>query len=286
MPSGCRTEPDRQAVTAPTSCWSGLRRLGLAGLVLLAGLAHADIWGYVDGQGVAHFADTRLDARYELFSRSGQSFQSEGAGEVLRPLSVPSAPPRLMAFFEVSPGYKQVRHLLREAALAYGLDYELLQAVIAAESGFDASAVSPKGAVGLMQIRPATAQRYGLVADARASVEKKLTDPRTNIRLGARHLSALKTQFGDDMALVLAAYNAGEGAVLRAGRRVPDFRETQSYVRTVQQLYTVLKPPPVVDLAQTSRRVRTVLAGGALGRGNALPETLPQLAAGTGPAVD
>ncbi len=260
-----------------------LRQLTLVAALLLAGAAQADIWGYVDGQGIAHFADTRLDERYELFSRSGQGFASDAAGTAqtaaapaaLRPLSVPGAPPRLMAFFEVSPGYKQVRHLLREASLAQGLDYELLKAVIAAESGFDAGAVSPKGAVGLMQIMPATAQRYGVVADARATVEKKLTDPRTNIRLGARHLRTLLDQFDGDTTLMLAAYNAGEGAVVRAGRRVPDFRETQSYVRTVLQLYAILKPPPAVDLAQTSRRVRTVLAGGAVGRGNTVPQALP-----------
>lgn len=262
-----------------------LRLFTLALAMLLAGAAQADIWGYVDTQGVAHFADTRLDERYELFSRADQSFASD-ASVPARSLSVPSAPPRLMAFFEVSPGYKQVRHLLREASLAQGLDYELLKAVIAAESGFDAGAVSPKGAVGLMQIMPATAQRYGLVADARATVEKKLTDPRTNIRLGVRHLRMLLDQFDGDTALTLAAYNAGEGAVLRAGRRVPDFRETQSYVRTVLQLYAILKPPPAVDLVQTSRRVRTVLAGGAVGRGNTVPPALPQPGSPTTTVLD
>jgi soluble lytic murein transglycosylase-like protein len=240
----------------------------LCGLLLFSQqLAHADIWGYIDDKGVAHFAAERLDTRYELFSRSGQNLQvgrtDAGQAEALRPVSVPTVPPKLIAFFEVSPSYKQVKHLLREAASQYRVDYELLQAVIATESGFDAAAVSPKGAVGLMQIMPATAQRYGVAGDRKMPVEQKLADPRTNIRVGARYLRDLLAMFPGQLELALAAYNAGEGAVLRAGSRVPNYRETQSYVRTVLQLYTVLKPP-------TPLRVRMELAGGAAGRSNML----------------
>lgn len=252
-------------------------------LLLLCGLllfsqqsAHADIWGYIDEQGVAHFAAERVDVRYELFSRSGQSLQvgrtEAGKGEALRPVAVPTVPPKLIAFFEVSPSYKQVKHLLREAATQYRVDYELLQAVIATESGFDAAAVSPKGAVGLMQIMPATAQRYGVAMEHKIPLEKRLTDPRTNIRVGARYLRDLIAMFPGQLELALAAYNAGEGAVLRAGSRVPNYRETQSYVRTVLQLYAVLKPP---SLRQTPLRVRMELAGGAAGRGNMLVAAQP-----------
>lgn len=245
-----------------------LAALMLCGLLLFSQqLARADIWGYIDDKGVANFATERLDNRYELFSRSGQNLQvgraAPGAGEALRPVSVPTVAPKLIAFFEVAPSYKQVKHLLREAASQYRVDYELLQAVIATESGFDAAAVSPKGAVGLMQIMPATAQRYGVAGDAKIPVEKKLTDPRTNIRVGARYLRDLMAMFPGQLELALAAYNAGEGAVLRAGSRVPNYRETQSYVRTVLQLYAVLKPP-------TPLRVRMELGGGAAGRGNML----------------
>jgi soluble lytic murein transglycosylase-like protein len=245
----------------------------LCGVLLFSQqLARADIWGYIDDQGVAHFAAERLDARYELFSRSGQSLQAgltaPGAGGALRPVAVPTVPPKLIAFFEVSPSYKQVKHLLREAAHDYRIDYELLQALIATESGFAASAVSPKGAVGLMQIMPATAQRYGVAGDRKTPVEQKLADPRTNIRVGARYLRDLIAMFPGQLELALAAYNAGEGAVLRAGSRVPNYRETQSYVRTVLQLYAVLKPP-------TPLRVRMELAGGAAGRSNMLAAVLP-----------
>lgn len=241
-------------------------------LLLLAGVllflqrpARADIWGYIDDKGVAHFAAEALDERYELFSRSGTRLE---AGGTLRPLAVPIVPPKLIAFFEVSPSYKQVKHLLREAAQHNRIDYELLQAVIATESGFDATAVSPKGAVGLMQIMPATAQRYGVAGDPRTPVEKKLAEPRTNIRVGARYLRDLLALFPGQPELALAAYNAGEGAVQRAGNRIPPYRETQNYVRTVMQLYAVLKPPTLRPVAM---RTRLELAGGASGRGNMLP---------------
>ncbi|MCJ0762687.1 lytic transglycosylase domain-containing protein [Variovorax sp. CYS-02] len=249
----------------------------LAGLGLLSILqqpAHADVWGYVDEKGVAHFAAEREDERYELFFRGDESFDTaqgvapgaaaRGAGTP-RAVSVPTAGPRLIAFFEVSPSYKAIKHVLREASDLHKIDYELLQALIATESGFDTGAVSPKGAVGLMQIMPATAQRYGVQGDRTAPVEKKLTDPRINIRAGARYLSDLIAMFPGRLELALAAYNAGEGAVQRAGNQIPNYKETQNYVKTVMQLYTMLKPPSMMS---TPRRVRMELPGSVPGRGN------------------
>jgi len=116
----------------------------------------------------------------------------------------------------------------------------LLQAVIATESGFVASAVSPKGAVGLMQVMPATAQRYGLTSDGGGTVAAKLTDPKTNIHTGARYLRDLVNLFPGQLELAVAAYNAGEGAVQRAGNKIPNFKETQNYVRSVMHLYNRL----------------------------------------------
>ena len=201
---------------------------------------------------------------------------------------MPTAPPKLLAFFEVSPSYKQVKHHLREASNRHGIDYELLQALIATESGFDARAVSPKGAVGLMQIIPATAERYGVSGDARTPVQQKLTDPRTNIRAGSRYLRDLINMFPGQLELALAAYNAGEGAVQRAGNRIPNYRETQNYVRTVMQLYTMLKPPEVLAERRAPTRVRMQMAapvggvhgstapvGGAVGRGNMIAPLAP-----------
>ncbi|KQT11141.1 lytic transglycosylase domain-containing protein [Ramlibacter sp. Leaf400] len=238
--------------------------------------AQADVWGYVDPKGVAHFATEKVDERYELFFRGGERFDTaEGLPRqepTPRPVAVPSrSASRLVAFFEVSPAYKQVKHHLREVSRAENIEYELLQALIATESGFDAAAVSPKGAIGLMQVMPATAQRYGLAADAKLTLHRKLADPRTNLRTGARYLRYLLDLFPGQLELALAAYNAGEGAVIRAGHRIPDYPETQNYVRTVLQLYTLLKPPAAVRDPRSPARVRMELPGGAAGRGNLPP---------------
>jgi soluble lytic murein transglycosylase-like protein len=252
----------------------------------LSPAARADVWGYVDEKGVAHFAAEKVDERYELFFRGGESFDTARGIGTPRPVTVPTAATKLIAFFEVSPGYKQVKHHLREASEKHGIDYELLQALIATESGFDADAVSPKGAIGLMQIIPATAERYGIKGDKATPIEKKLADPRTNIRTGARYLHDLIRMFPGRLELALAAYNAGEGAVQRAGNRVPNYRETQNYVKTVMHLYGVLRPPAALGGGRAPQRVRMELPGaapgapqgGAVGRGN-LPAPLAPAAA-------
>lgn len=206
--------------------------------------ARAEVWGYVDDRGVAHFAAEKLDERYELFFRGGESFDTAGGVQTPRSVAVPTRSlTKLHAYFDISPKYKQVKHHLREASHEHGVEIELLQALIATESGFDPQAVSPKGAVGLMQIMPATAQRYGVNADRKAPIAQKLTDPRTNVRTGTRYLRDLIRRYPGQLDLALAAYNAGEGAVQRAGNRIPNYRETQNYVKTVMQLYGMLKPP-------------------------------------------
>jgi hypothetical protein len=247
--------------------------------------AHAaDIYGYVDDRGVAHFAPEKLDERYQLFLRGGQSFDTaDGIGPLSRGRGgridgkVPRASQTLLALFEASPSYKPAQGALREAAKRHAIDYELLQALIATESGFDAQAVSPKGALGLMQLMPATAQRYGVRADKRGSLEKKLFDPRVNIAAGSRYLSDLIEMFPGDIELALAAYNAGEGAVQRAGNKIPNYRETQNYVKTVLQLYAYLKPSAGAGRGgKAPGRVRMELApqrGGAIGRGNLPPDS-------------
>jgi len=247
--------------------------------LLLAAPAQAEVWGYVDAKGVAHFSTGQLDERYELFFRGDESFDTSRTGkaprgnvETARAVAVPTAPAKLLAFFDVSPSYKQVKHHLREASKDQGIDYELLKALIATESGFDARAVSPKGAVGLMQIMPATAERYGVTGDTRTPVDRKLADPRTNIKTGTRYLRYLLDLFPGRLELALAAYNAGEGAVQRAGNRVPNYPETQNYVKTVMQLYGMLKPPS--NLRSPGRIRMELPVGGAIGRGN-LPAAAP-----------
>lgn len=241
----------------------------------------ADIFGYIDSKGVAHFASEKLDERYQLFFRGGQSFDTaNGIGPMGRGRKgaidgkVPQASQTLLALFEASPSHKVAKSALRDASRKHDIDYELLQALIATESGFDAQAVSPKGALGLMQVMPATAQRYGVAADKRASIEVKLFDPRINIATGSRYLRDLIAMFPGQIELALAAYNAGEGAVQRAGNKIPNYRETQDYVQTVLQLYAYLKPSAALGRGKGPSRIHmemTVPKGGALGRGNMPP---------------
>lgn len=258
-------------------------------VALLMGLsalpALASVWGYVDARGVAHFSTEKLDERYELFFKGGESFSTEKSDKSsLKPIgknavnaySLPAgvvhAPTKLLAYFDVSPNYKAVKHLLKDAAQMHGIDYELLQALIATESGFDTFAVSPKGAVGLMQLMPPTAERYGVKADKKTPIEKKLTDPKTNIKAGASYLRDLIKMFPGQLELAVAAYNAGEGAVQRAGNKIPNYPETKNYVKTVMQLYGHLKPPEVVlEARKTSGRVRMEMMGGNTGRSNMPP---------------
>jgi soluble lytic murein transglycosylase-like protein len=120
--------------------------------------------------------------------------------------------------------HSAIGSIVRDVAREVAVPAPLLHAVIATESGYDVRAVSPKGAQGLMQLMPATAQRFG-VADP--------FDPRDNVRGGALYLKWLLELFGGDLELALAAYNAGENAVIRAGYRVPPYDETQRYVPRV-----------------------------------------------------
>jgi soluble lytic murein transglycosylase-like protein len=121
---------------------------------------------------------------------------------------------------------------VRAAAARNGLDPLLVHAVIRAESGYNPRAVSPKGAAGLMQLMPQTARRY-TVSDR--------FDPEMNLDGGVRYLRHLLGMFAGDISLALAAYNAGENAVLRSGARVPDYPETLAYVRRVRGLYDSLR---------------------------------------------
>lgn len=118
--------------------------------------------------------------------------------------------------------------LIDAAALAVGLDPSLVKAVIQVESGYNPEAVSPKGAVGLMQLMPATAARYGVT---------NATEPMANIQGGTRYLADLLKLFDNDLSLALAAYNAGENAVLRYGKKIPPFSETQNYVKKILAIY-------------------------------------------------
>ncbi len=239
--------------------------------------ARAGLWAFVDAQGVTHFAAEQVDARYTLFFKGNDLTRLDlGARPAAPAARAPSQPvPRRFAGLDESRGYKAVQRHIQAAARAHAVDYGLIKAVIAAESGFDPAAISPKGAVGLMQLLPTTAAQYGVAADppgrpgAGRSVEQKLTDPRTNILAGTRYLAYLLKLFQGDTELAVAAYNAGEGAVQRAGRQVPNYKETRGYVRTVMGLYAAFKPapapagtPPVASIvSRIQGRVRVELGG-------------------------
>ncbi|MFC5475516.1 lytic transglycosylase domain-containing protein [Paraherbaspirillum soli] len=120
------------------------------------------------------------------------------------------------------------KELLNEAAIQYKLDPNLLHAVIKVESGYNPTAISPKGARGLMQLMPDTARRFGA---------KNSLNPRENVQAGAQYLSWLLDLFKGDIELALAGYNAGEQAVIRAGNRVPAYTETRNYVVKVLAQY-------------------------------------------------
>jgi soluble lytic murein transglycosylase-like protein len=125
--------------------------------------------------------------------------------------------------------------LIAAAAARYGHPTNLLRAIVHVESRFNTAAVSPKGAIGLMQVMPATATGLGVVDPA-----TRLFDPAVNLDAGARLLRQLLDQFKDRPELAIAAYNAGPGAVLKHGRGIPPYPETQAYVRDVTAEYTRL----------------------------------------------
>jgi len=282
---GARANKQRQ----PGLEWFGKLWYVLAlSLLFLSATARSEIWAFVDDRGVTRFASEQIDPRYALF------FLGAEAPTVLAPdpgatptglrdpagLSRPTASRAwLLGFLDRSPLYRSVRQPIAQAAISHGLELELLQALIAAESGFDALAVSPKGAIGLMQVMPATAARFGLPNDGRTPVQKKLADPALNLSTGSRYLRHLMGLFPGQLELVLAAYNAGEGAVQRAGNAVPNYPETQNYVKTVLQLYRLLKSAEPLQVSQSGAaaaaeppgRVLPLLSevrGGAFGRAN------------------
>lgn len=187
------------------------------------GLARADVYSFTDANGIEHFSNVPADSRYRLLI----------AAPVNEPAGAPKEP--IVNWLARSAQYDGV---ISGAAKAATIQPALVRAVIVVESGFNPRAVSKKGAIGLMQLAPATARRYGV---------KNIYDPGENVRAGARYLSDLLTRYGSNLELALAAYNAGEDAVERYGRHVPPFRETLAYVPSVMKVYQRL-----IDQAHTS----------------------------------
>ena len=219
------------------------QRIQISGFILTLGLslvpvdAHANIYGYIDEQGAAHFATEKIDARYQLFMR-GQQFNAADS------TATGPAKPELLRYLSKHPNLKKFEPLLKVASNEFSIELPLLKAIMAAESGFDPGAVSPRGAIGLMQVMPATAERYGLQGDKNKTIEQKLADPEINIRLGARYLRDLHRMFPNQQELVLASYNAGEGAVQQYRNKIPPYPETRNYVQLVTQIYQLYQDRP------------------------------------------
>jgi soluble lytic murein transglycosylase-like protein len=203
--------------------------------------AAADVWGYVDEQGRPHVATEKLDDRYQLFFKGRTS-----ADVAVAPPAAVDDSFRNTAIYQRivnHPNAKRYEAMIARYAKQQNVDAALVKAVVAVESAFEPEVVSAKGAIGLMQVIPETAQRYGVSDDKRHTVAQKLLDPATNLNVGTRHLGALLALFANDVALALAAYNAGEGVVVRYDNQIPPYPETQEYVKLVQQFYDMFKPP-------------------------------------------
>lgn len=140
-------------------------------------------------------------------------------------------------------GDAQIDGYIVNSSLRYGVDPVLIYAQMHTESSFKRMAISPAGARGLMQLMPATAARFGV---------RNIFDPQQNIEGGVRYMRFLLDAFNGDVSLALAGYNAGEGAVLKYGRRIPPYRETQDYVRKISQRYAMLRSG---EMTRTARAV-------------------------------
>jgi soluble lytic murein transglycosylase-like protein len=196
-----------------------LKTLIFIAAALTAGAAGAagarPIYTYLDANGVRHYTDVPDNNRYRLLRMSAQELTE--SGDHYNPALLARA--------------TQYDAIIENAANASAVEANLLRAVIVVESGFNSHALSKRGAVGLMQLMPATASRFGV---------SNPYDPKQNIRAGAEYLKFLMNRFGQNVRLALAAYNAGEEAVDRNGGQIPPFSETMAYVPRVLKVYQML----------------------------------------------
>ena len=186
-------------------------------LGVVARPAMADIFTFKDENGVVHFTNIpNGDKRYKLLRKEGDNPAPNLSWS--RPSSwLPS-----------EALIRQYSPIIERASLAYGVEKALVHAVISAESGYNPYAISRTGATGIMQLMPDTAKRYGV---------KNVLDPVDNINGGVRYLKDLLVLFNGNIELAVAAYNAGENAVIRYGNRIPPYAETVQYVPRVLGFY-------------------------------------------------
>ena len=186
-------------------------------LGLVARPATADIFTFKDENGVIHFTNIpSSDKRYRLLRKEGGNPAPNLAGA------------RVASWLPSEALIQRFSPMIERASLEYGVEKALVHAVISAESGYNPYAFSRAGAMGIMQLMPDTAKRYGV---------KNVLDPVDNINGGVRYLKDLLVMFNGNIELAVAAYNAGENAVIRAGNRIPQYAETVQYVPRVLGFY-------------------------------------------------
>ncbi len=187
--------------------------IGFCLLLLVPVLAQADIYKYVDKHGRVILTDKPVHSGYKRLVKTWKGWQEAR---------------ELPKGFDWVKNQKKYDPTIRSIAKMYQLPPTLLHAVITAESSYNPNAVSKAGAVGLMQLMPETAKRYG-VSNRR--------DPKSNIFGGTRYLRDLLKMFNNNLVLAIAAYNAGENAVKKHGYKIPPYKETQNYVNKVIKYY-------------------------------------------------
>ena len=186
-------------------------------LAVSARIAQADVYRYVDADGAVLFTNVPSDSRYKVYLKEKRE----------KPDPVAQTLASELRYYDEEARSRYSRHIF-EAARLTRLEPALIHAVISAESGYNPFARSRKGAAGLMQLMPEIAKRYGV---------KNRLDPAQNIHGGARYLRDLIRLFKNDLQLAVAAYNAGENAVVRHGNRIPPYSETMTYVPRVMSYY-------------------------------------------------
>ncbi len=186
-------------------------------MAVCAGIAQADIYRHVDAEGVVQFTNVPPDSRYKVYLKEKKK----------KPDPITQTLASELRYYDDEARLRYARHIY-DAARLTKLEPALIHAVISAESGYNPLARSRKGAAGLMQLMPDTAKRYGV---------KNRLDPAQNIHGGARYLRDLVRMFNNDVQLAVAAYNAGENAVVRHGNRIPPYSETMTYVPRVMSYY-------------------------------------------------
>ncbi|MBS1211167.1 MAG: hypothetical protein H6R19_3565 [Proteobacteria bacterium] len=184
---------------------------------LLPGVARADVYGFVDENGIRNYTDIPSDRRAHLLWRDANGPKA---------IFLPTRGNFLYTF----PAALQAE--VETIARTHALDPLLLKALVSVESRANPRARSPKGAMGLTQLMPGTAKRYG-VSDA--------FDVHQNLTGGARYLRDLLILFRNDVRLALAAFNAGENAVIRHGNRIPPYAETERYVPAVLEQMAIFR---------------------------------------------